>query len=55
MYINDLDDLPQQCEASKVAIKADDTTILNAGYNCEHQLDDDIESLTTWFQKLLIS
>ena len=47
VYINDL---PQQCDTSKVVIYADDTTILNAGHNCERQLDNDIESLSTWFQ-----
>ena len=47
VYINDL---PQQCDTSKVAIYADDTTILNVGPNCERQLDNDLESLSTWFQ-----
>ena len=47
VYINDL---PKQCDTSKVAIYGDNTTILNAGHNCERQLDNDIESLSTWFQ-----
>ena len=52
VYINDL---PQQCDTSKVAIYADDTTLLNAGYNCEQRTNDDIESLTTWFRKNSLS
>ena len=40
-------DLLQHCDTSKVAIYADDTTLLNAGYNCERQLDDSKECLTT--------
>ena len=46
-------DLRQQYEDSKVAIYAYDTPRLNAGYDCEHQFYDEIESITNWFRKQL--
>ena len=45
-----LSELPQQCYTDKVAIYADDTTLRDADYNCERQLNDDIESLTMLIQ-----
>ena len=51
LVLLDINNFPHQCGTSKLGIYADDTSLLITRYVCERQLDDDTDSLTTWFQK----
>ena len=46
VYINDL---PVVCQKSKVAIFADDTSIVKAGKSNDCSMQNELELLTDWF------